>query len=172
MNETILKNKIMVLENDINRLNAMVIQANFSASEAQKEANYHIGAMQSRYDTFKEEAQYLAEAQKLRVITLKSKISQSQDLIKKLQFSKANTTDGFVDLGSIVLIQIEDEKDEVCYFFVPDGTGQIVNIENYQVVCVNPEAPIAKFIIGLQVNDEVEVLFRGKKKLGIIIDLF
>jgi hypothetical protein len=49
---------------------------------------------------------------------------------------------------------------------------QIVNIENYEVVCVNPEAPIAKSIIGLQVNDEVEILFRGKKKLGTIIDLF
>ncbi|KZS22763.1 hypothetical protein BMY_0590 [Wohlfahrtiimonas chitiniclastica] len=27
--------------------------------EAQEEANYHKGAMESRYDTFKEEAQYL-----------------------------------------------------------------------------------------------------------------
>lgn len=37
----------------------MLVVARVNAHEAQQEANYHIGAMESRYDTFKEEAQYL-----------------------------------------------------------------------------------------------------------------
>ena len=35
--------------------------------EAQSEANSHVGAMESRYDTFKEEAQYLAAAHGKRI---------------------------------------------------------------------------------------------------------
>lgn len=45
MSDDILKDKINVLKNDVERLNSMISQA----TSAAKEANYHIGAMQSRY---------------------------------------------------------------------------------------------------------------------------
>ena len=62
----------------------MLNQAKSAIVDAQTEANYHIGAMQSRYDTFKEEAQYLVAAQQIRVIDLEQKISQCDNLIIKL----------------------------------------------------------------------------------------
>lgn len=49
-----------MLQQELRRMCELAIAG---AHEAQQEANYHIGAMESRYDTFKEEAQYLTEAQ-------------------------------------------------------------------------------------------------------------
>lgn len=166
MSDNILEDKISVLKNDIVRLNSMISQATSAAKEAQKEANYHIGAMQSRYDTFKEEAQYLAEAQKLRILNLKGKVIQSEELIQKLmsQSSKEKT---IVNLGSVVCIETESEN-QIYYFLVPDGTGQAVKIGQYQAICINPEAPIAKPIMECQLEDEIEFLFCGKNTLGII----
>jgi transcription elongation GreA/GreB family factor len=170
MNDDILKDKINVLKNDVERLNSMISQATSAAKEAQKEANYHIGAMQSRYDTFKEEAQYLAEAQKLRIFTLKDKAAQSEELISKLE-SKSLIENVIVNLGSLVCIEIEHDK-KIYYFFVPDGTGKIVKIGQYQAVCISPEAPIAIPIIGCQIDDEIEFLFGGKNTFGIIDNIF
>ena len=47
-----------------------------SAKEAQERANEAEGAMQSRYDTFKEEGQYLAAGLKIRLEEIKSDINQ------------------------------------------------------------------------------------------------
>ena len=55
--------KDQLLEDLQAELRRMLVVARVNAHEAQQEANYHIGAMESRYDTFKEEAQYLTEAQ-------------------------------------------------------------------------------------------------------------
>ena len=63
--------KESLIKKHYEELTNMLLVAEKSISEAQKEANYHIGAMQSRYDTCKEEAQYLVDAQKIRCNELK-----------------------------------------------------------------------------------------------------
>lgn len=166
MNDIALKDKINVLHNETIRLKSMIFQASSAAKEAQKEANYHIGAMQSRYDTFKEEAQYLAEAQKLRILTLKAKLTQSEELIKKFQSNLLNEN-VVVALGSLVCIEFEDGE-KISYFLVPDGTGQMVKIDMFQAICISPEAPIAIPMIGSRLYDEIEISFRGKNKLAVI----
>jgi transcription elongation GreA/GreB family factor len=165
MNNTALKDKINALNNEIIRLKSMIFQASSAANEAQKEANYHIGAMQSRYDTFKEEAQYLAEAQKLRILTLKDKLFQSEELIKKFQSNLFN--ENVVCLGSLVCLEFEDGE-RMHYFLVPDGTGQTVKINTLEAICISPEAPIAIPLVGGRLHDEIEIFFRGKKKLAVI----
>ena len=48
-------------------INTMIETAKESAKFYQEEANSHQGAMESRYDTFKEEAQYMVSGQQRRV---------------------------------------------------------------------------------------------------------
>ena len=66
--------------------------------EAQKEANYHKGAMQSRYDTFKEEAQakkdaYLRQFQeKNKIMVLLNSIHKSGNYTKIIPGAIVETT--------------------------------------------------------------------------------
>ena len=49
-----LNKKIEILEDAISSIAAMINNTQDVAQDSQAEANYHKGAMQSRYDTFKE----------------------------------------------------------------------------------------------------------------------
>ncbi len=73
MSRTLKLQLLTMLQQELRRMCELAIAG---AHEAQQEANYHIGAMESRYDTFKEEAQYLTEAQKLRLLTLQGQLQE------------------------------------------------------------------------------------------------
>lgn len=129
----------------------MLNQAKSSISDAQAEANYHIGAMQSRYDTFKEEAQYLVAAQKIRVIELEDKISQCIELILKIEKNKVKFDK--VELGAFFCVRNHEKNIDKYFFITPEGIGLIQDDYGRTIACINITAPIAKSYIGLTVND-------------------
>lgn len=147
--------KITIIQNIKSSLIKMIEQTQSAISDAQAEANYHIGAMQSRYDTFKEEAQYLATAQKIRLIELENNLSQCNSLIEKLStntfaFSK-------VEMGALFSVKSErNEGNERNYFIVPIGSGKIERLNGTDVLCVNIDAPIIKAYVGLKEGDELD----------------
>ena len=146
--------RIHILERVKSSLIDMLNQAKSSMSEAQIEANYHIGAMQSRYDTFKEEAQYLVAGQKIRIIKIENKIYQCDLIIKKL----SRTDFKFTSIESGAFFGVKNYKtQETKYFLItPEGNGEFEIINNKSTLCVSLEAPIIKEYIGLSEGDEPE----------------
>ena len=80
--------KIEIIKSIKIELLQMQAQTKLSISNAQAEANYHIGAMQSRYDTFKEEAQYLVAAQQIRLINIERDLYLCDEIIYKISKKK------------------------------------------------------------------------------------
>ena len=157
--------KILILQSMKTCLVNMLTQARKSIDEAQAEANYHIGAMQSRYDTFKEEAQYLAAAHQIRSITLEDKIACCDSLIKKLSTGYRFES---VEMGALFVIRsFEDDDYRKAFFIVPKGTGSIEEIGGYDAMCINLDAPIIKPFIGLREGDEPDL---GKSLSNTICD--
>lgn len=144
--------KISIIENIKLSLIKMIEQTQSAITDAQAEANYHIGAMQSRYDTFKEEAQYLATAQKIRLIELEGNLSQCNFLIEKL--SNSDFKFSKVELGAF--FSVKSDIKERHYFIVPIGSGKVEKINDTDVLCVNLDAPVIKQYIGLKEGDELD----------------
>lgn len=138
------------------RLLGMLSAAQDSVRDSQSEANSHIGAMQSRYDTFKEEAQYLATAQQIRAINLEGSIKACERLIERL--SADGMVFSTVEPGALVTIVDERRPDtEKHYLIVPDCAGQHVQIKGVEALCVTPEAPVIRSFIGLREGDYPDV---------------
>lgn len=146
------KEKLAAFQGIKQRLLDMLEAAQESVRDSQSEANSHIGAMQSRYDTFKEEAQYLATAQKIRSIKLEGSIKECEWLMERL----SNDTLVFnrVEPGALVVIGDECKPAlERSFLIVPDCAGEWVSIGGKQALCVTPDAPVIKSFIGLEQGD-------------------
>jgi len=117
--------------------------------KAQEEANYHKGAMQSRYDTFKEEAQTLKDG-------FARQYQNTSDLLLSLTQYKSiisiNTTNK-VTVGSLVFIT-ENDKDKQ-YYILPDILYTIIELNDIKFECISSHTPLAKSLLGKEIGDEV-----------------
>lgn len=94
----------------------MLDSAEQGRQEAQEEANYHGGTMESRYDTFKEEAQYLAGAQTRLIFEFKAAYNQLEHVLRgNVLFDRPHSK---VTLASIVIVDDACEKTSA-YFISP-----------------------------------------------------
>jgi hypothetical protein len=143
--------KVVVLKKVKAILVDMLNQAKSAIVDAQTEANYHIGAMQSRYDTFKEEAQYLVAAQQIRVVDLEQKISQCDNLIIRL--NNPNFKFNTIEMGAMFSVIDFNENRRRYFFIIPGGNGIVEAINNKPILCVSIDAPVIKAYVGLSEND-------------------
>jgi len=118
--------------------------------DAQKEANFHKGAMESRYDTFKEEALMLKEG-------LAKQFKEVQEVLKILssyKFNILNKKYNKVLPGSIVRCLIDDE--EKYFFIIKNIMLDEYKIDNKIITTLNSDAPLAKKMLNLEEGDEFE----------------
>ena len=115
--------------------------------DAQAEANEHKGAMESRYDTFKEEAQALRDgfARQLKDYL------DAQGVLAQIPIRLCN----IVEPGAIVVL------DEIAYFLSMGGLTSKIVIEGMGYLAVNPASPIGKALLGKKRGDVVQ--FRDRK---------
>lgn len=144
----------------LNRVTEMLNNANREREASQYEANQHIGAMISRYDTFKEEAQYMAEAQQVRAAELTSTKNILETII--------NDKNGF-SVGHKVkvtsLVKIVDEDDNTTnYLLAPALGGEKFELDGTEVVILTTTSPIGQQILNKSVGDEAMVMLRGKER--------
>lgn len=151
--------KLRLLNDLHTELARMHEQALASAEEAQDEANYHVGAMESRYDTFKEEAQYLTEAQKLRLLHLKGQMQRCQQLQQRLQ--QEDVRFSRVQMGALVNL-LSPQAQSVWVFIAPAGLNLYRRDPQLgMVTCVTEDAPLVRHAVGLEVGEEYEVFSQG-----------
>ena len=133
---------------------------------AQQEANSHIGAMESRYDTFKEEAQYLVSACNRQIEALNMDIANLSSFIinSSLLIEKSSK----ISVGSFVKI-IDDEK-VFCIFILPVGGGLETEIDGEKVKILTVKAPMIKAILG-KTCGEVSFDVDSKKRTIRILEI-
>jgi transcription elongation GreA/GreB family factor len=119
--------------------------------EAQQEANYHKGAMESRYDTFKEEAQMLKEG-------FAKQFNETNEVLKILQSYKMNIIDKKFNkaLPGAIVKCIVNDKDERNFFIIKGVHFNEYNINDICITTLNSDAPLAKKLLNLEEGDEIE----------------
>jgi len=119
---------------------------NKAINEAQKESASHIGKMESRYDTFKEEAQAAVASYEKQLSNIKESLFLINEIPLEI-FSK-------IKLGSVV------ETNENNYF-ISMGILNEVDVDGIKYKLINLNSPIGQIFADKKAGDEIE--FRGKK---------
>ncbi len=145
--------KVEMIETIIGYLKTLSDRAESGRKDAQNEANQHVGAMQSRYDTFKEEAQYLASAQGLR----KSQLDEQLRALKEVRAMLVSNSkpSAIAKIGSIVTL--EDEDGVISrYFLAPGGGGLKLDSPAGECIVGTPSSPLGRAVMNKSVGDEVK----------------
>lgn len=113
------------------------------------------GAMISRYDTFLEEAQYLAGGQNKRLLEAKSVL-----LLLETFFQRDADVSAQVSIGSLVTIENIDTSKTMKFLVVFDGAGGGIfaspSNENEKISAVSPSSPIGKALFKKTAGEEIE----------------
>lgn len=152
-------NKLYILSLLIAKTKEEIQRAKKSQQISQEDAIEAEGAMKSRYDTFKEEAQYLADAQKIRVIKLESGLVDLERFYQSIENLPPMTQ---IDLGALSVIEIDDENKIV--FFAPFGGGNNFRINDKEVTIITPDAPLARVLWQKTEGDEVTAPIAGANR--------
>ncbi|MEK7666022.1 MAG: GreA/GreB family elongation factor [Patescibacteria group bacterium] len=147
---------------DLRKMSAV---AEVARKDAQHEANQQSSAMQSRYDTFREEGQYLAGAQNVRKLGLDAQIASFEAFLTECQ--KRPVVMDTVCVGSLVTIADDDEEGENLYLLVPVGGGIIHD----GVIVVSYEAPIAQVMFNKREGDGFIIVTKGRERHFTIVEV-
>jgi transcription elongation GreA/GreB family factor len=133
--------------------------------DALEESKAHKGAMASRYDTFKEEAQYLAGGFAARIQELTSLLFALKSL--RMQVTANSKVSG----GAIVEVEDTNTGVKTKYFLLPAGGGSVyeVNGEYYSTLTI--QAPLARSLFGKTEGDEAEITIHGTTKHLFIVSV-
>lgn len=157
--------KHQVIAEVIKVAQSMLRTAEKSREDAIEESKHHKGAMESRYDTFKEEAQYLMVAQDVRIVELDSTISVLTSHLSRLNIA-------CVRVGVFALVKLEDEAGEQAFYLIlPVGGGVTCIVNEIKVTTINEASPLAQAIKGMAKDEEAELNVAGKKKTFSIISI-
>lgn len=118
-------------------------QTKKAMDDAQEEANSHKGAMESRYDTFKEEAQYKAGAYARKLVQLNQQLSQIQ-LIKP-------TIQNVANFGALV------EAEDKTYFLIGYFGPEPIQVDEMEIFPVSISSPIGRLLIDKKAGDEIHI---------------
>lgn len=133
--------------------------------DATEESKAHKGAMASRYDTFKEEAQYLADGFAARIQELSSQLAALKSMQMRLV---ANSK---VSSGAIVEIEDGDTSAKTKYFLLAAGGGNVYEVDGEQYSILTIQAPLARALFGKTEGDEAEITIQGTTKYLLIVSI-
>jgi transcription elongation GreA/GreB family factor len=152
-----IKNKLYI--KTVSHLKNLINIYENQRQDAQNEANFHKGAIVSRYDSFKEEAQILEDGlsgiiNELRV-SLNRVISLHSYLLKD---KKENCS---IYIGSLVQVSVlEKGVESIEYLFFLENLGQFT-IENLTIQTIGKDSPLGSIFFGKKVDDEFT--FKGRE---------
>jgi hypothetical protein len=136
----------------ISYLEAMAIRAEHARTDAQARANEHGGKLESRFDTFKEEAQYLAYGQGRRREEILGGIDSCRTLLQQLD--QLDGLDCFVRPGRIVRLVGENGRKRAI-MIAPAGAGFRLTVGLEEIVVVSQNASVGKILMGKEMGDEI-----------------
>lgn len=114
-----------------------------SQKDAQDEANYHKGAMESRYDTFKEEAQ--DKVARLEIII--RQLKEEKQILMHMEHQKiSNNFFSFITLTS--------GSSEICLFLSPILSGEKIHTNGKIFFVITKNSPMGSILIDKKVGDK------------------
>lgn len=133
-----------------------------------KDAQEAEGAMISRYDTFLEEAQYLAGGQNKRLLEAKAVLALLESLLQR----DADVSNQ-ISIGSMVIIENIDTAEKKRFLLVFEGAGGGVfscpSNEGEKISAVSPSSPVGKALFGKGNGEEIECpMFKGAWEISEI----
>ena len=140
--------KMIILDKVIEEIDAQIRNSERGRQSAMEDAKSHKGAMQSRYDTFKEEAQYLAAGYALQMADLGKQLSS----LKNLR-SVGVPTIASVSVGAMVEVMDLGDNSQTRYFLLPAGGGESYEVDGEHVVVVSIASPIARAFMSKKIGD-------------------
>lgn len=156
--------KLIVIE-VIRATRSMLATAEKGRKDAIEESKYHKGAMQSRYDTFKEEAQYLMVAQDVRIRELNSVIAVLESSLVRPNVSSKKAK-------AFSLVELEDEEGSVAsYLILPAGGGIACTANERKITTINASSPLARALSGKSEGEETEITIHGTTKHLLIVSV-
>ena len=124
-------------------------------SGSQKDASH---AMESRYDTFREDAQALGAGFQIKLEQKRGELA----LIKSIRDQCIRVTKS-ISAGALVAL-VNGDGNEVNYYVIPGGEGKELTIGGKKYKCISPTAPIGKNMLGKKEGDEV----KSKKPFEVV----
>lgn len=111
--------------------------------EAQREANSHIGAMESRYDTFKQEAQALRDGYAMEI----QKCMDMQKIINNIPLELTDT----VHVGAVI------ETDGMNYFVAAHLFSEPLMLDSKKYMSISYSSPVCQSLAKRKKGDQVVV---------------
>ncbi len=157
--------KTTILDRVIEELETQIKNAERGRLDAIKDSQAHKGAMESRYDTFKEEAQYLAGGLHTQVTALNKTLSA----LRSIRNYPLPITKG----SGYAIMEVEDCDDgsRTKYFLLPAGGGNTYEVEGEVITILTVGAPIAHALIGAVAGDEVEIKIQATTRRFRVISV-
>jgi transcription elongation GreA/GreB family factor len=143
--------KTVIIDRIIEEVEIQIKNAERGRLDAIEESKAHKGAMASRYDTFKEEAQYLAGGFASRLVEL----GKTLGALKSIRDYPPTVT----KVHGYALVEVENLENgsRSKYFLLPSGGGNIYEIEGEEISVLSVGAPMARAFMGTVPGDEVEI---------------
>lgn len=152
--------KSALVEQLIGEYKKQLNTAQQARQNAQGEANEHEGRMASRYDTFKEEAQYLAAGYERRCADLNETIRRLKEF-KRVCPGLSGKVD---KIGPGAIVQVINAREEhIHYFIVSCGGGIQIDTEHHPLLVIDSRTPMARALFGKKEKDEASYAIGDKK---------
>ena len=159
-------NKIQLIKYIIAQLEDVYRNAVAAANRAHSSATDKENIAENKYDTLGLEAAYLAEGQARRVLECEAELNEFKQLL--LVGGDSNNE---VKVGSF--IHLEDDQGQGRFLFLGACAGGLkVNFESRSIMIITPESPLGKALLGLSIDDEVQLLVAGEKTNYCIVDTY
>lgn len=157
--------KTIILDRIIEEVETQIKNAERGRLDAIEESKAHKGAMESRYDTFKEEAQYLAGGYATRLVEL----GKTLGALKSIRDYPPTIAMG----SGYAIVEVEnlDDGSRAKYFLLPAGGGNTYEVEEEEITVLNVGAPLARVFIGSVAGDEVETKIQGTTRRFNIVSV-
>lgn len=156
-------NKRDLIEKLLNLTKTKEAEIRRASKEAQERANEAEGAMQSRYDTFKEEGQNLAGGLKIRHEELKASVSIIEEILEDNKFPEHVKIQHY----SYVEVEFDDGK-EGKFLITPLMGGEKLD-EN--ITIITPSSPIGNCLMGKEEGDEFKYFAANIEKKGEVVKI-
>ena len=130
-----------------------------------EESKAHKGAMASRYDTFKEEAQYLAGGFAARIQELTHLLAILKSM--RMRVPAISKISG----GAIVEVEDTDTGTRAKYFILPAGGGNTYEVDGERYSTLTLQVPLAHSLFGKAEGDEAEITIQGTTKHLLIVSV-
>lgn len=135
---TILKEVLVALENDLQRLQAANEDASVGAISSEARA-------ETKWDTCGLEASYLARGHARQFKALAADVCELRAFTPPVYVGKP--------IGSGALIEVEQGGEKMLFFLLPFGGGVEVVVEGREVTVITPESPVGAALLDKKEGD-------------------